>query len=83
MSIGSPPYITWELIDGSFTSRAKVIGGWLIKYEASNPRTVIGDRGQVFNTEYDVIANLLFLPDPLHQWDAENTLLKLIENNDP
>lgn len=60
----------WELIysrkDRSFTSRAKVIGGWLVQHtEVTN----ISDDGN------EPISNsMVFIPDPFFEWKVEKNL---------
>jgi len=78
--MGDIPKIVWEGIDGGQTFRAKVIGGWLIRYDS----TRVANRVPKYQGEpeqWDIFTEgFLFLEDPLHQWDAQNTLYKLITN---
>lgn len=63
--------LTWEQID-TYTQRAAVIGGWLVKaYEnvctAGTGYSALGDKG------YEWRIAMTFVPDEGHHWKSDWT----------
>jgi hypothetical protein len=68
----------WEIINDSSgsnnifweaTYRAKVIGGWLIRFECCSDSVANVDDP---NADYDIRNhNLIFVPDPNHEWKVD------------
>lgn len=46
----------WQFIDNGYTTRAKVIGGWLVRYTDSDDQALS--------------ATMVFVKDPLHSWEV-------------
>ncbi len=53
----------WEDICPS-TSRAKVIGGWLIR------TFIMFDNHDFYSPEKSSSVTMVFVPDPFHQWEV-------------
>lgn len=49
------------------TSRAKVIGGWLVRHQM----LVDEDRENEFEGWTNSQNTMVFIPDPNHEWDVE------------
>ena len=56
--------LEWEAI-GTYESRAKVIGGWLVKVETGVTHITF-DGGM--QEGWDWRTSLAFVPDPKHEW---------------
>lgn len=54
----------WEKIGENYTSRAKVIGGWIICH---NPRR----KEDIFDDGENIGTGLVFIPDLNHEWQIE------------
>jgi hypothetical protein len=57
----------WQVISGESldsTSRAMVIGGWLVSY--SRTLMFLGE-----NENGSVSETMVFVPDPNHEWEIE------------
>ena len=74
-----PVAIEWVCMDGSFTHRAKVFGGWLVRYDTwSNVDNYSGQNRDTHTTTTTVTSCMEFVSDPEHVWDKAFTLDKLI-----
>lgn len=74
--------LKWTIIDSSErhkVMRAKVIGGWLVRFMGNVAHVRPHMIGKTFATEANIYSNIdyhhdyrnsiTFLPDPNHEWD--------------
>ncbi len=55
----------WEKIGETYTSRAKVIGGWIVSHL---PRK----NQDLFDEGEPIGIGMVFIPDPKHIWEIDN-----------
>lgn len=60
--------LIWEELE-LYLYRAKVLGGWILKYDCSGvPDTVFQQQPVFFGSQN---ASITFIPDPTHSWTTE------------
>lgn len=70
------PVIEWHML-GTGEQIAKVFGGWLIKTD--NPLTLnFPDRDGGTVNNFNSLEQLVFIPDPEHQWPKIQEMEELI-----
>jgi hypothetical protein len=64
--------LEWEISTDDSIHRAPVVGGWLIKIDTFNQRSVFHGRdNESMNSDPTYDSKLLFIPDDGHKWDLE------------
>jgi hypothetical protein len=65
----------WEMIDAD-TYRAKVPGGWLVRYNDLVTTTFMDTSYQIAikGTDHNYHSTITFIADPDHGWDLEQLL---------
>lgn len=68
------PELKWE--SNSEYSRAKVFGGWLVKFAEDVFTNLYSDSTPI--TGYEWRSAVTFIPDPNHDWGKEKAINKLL-----